>query len=401
MILSPEDQLIISGIKLYPSEEDMMTIKNCIPEIKDWNSYTEIIIRNGIASLLYKNLTSSKNASKVPVEVISRLKQAYYKILGSNVLLIEKFRTIHKWFSDEGIEVIALKGIHLADAVYKDVGLRPMCDIDLLVHKEDAEKCRKLLIEQGFTENGARKSGFIHKTEKHLFPLVEDGVRVEIHVKLHNEQYGYTINTDDFWKNSCIISLHGLQVRTLSTNDLLLHLCIHFDSHNCIGENQLRLYGDIVNVLDLFRDKIDWKLFEESCKKSNCTKNVFKSLLLVKKYFNAAAPEAVIEQNKHFYDKDTEDLFFKVLHLDMEAILKKKKDFRADVSIENLNRVKGFRDKFIFLMGDIFPIKSFMYKRYRIKYKGFVYLYYMKRLLTGVYLLLIHAKHRLFAWRKR
>jgi hypothetical protein len=397
MNYSPEDSLIISGLKLNPSEKDLSIIENCIPEIKDWDSYTENIIRNGIAPLMYKNITSTKSADKVPDDALSRLKQAYYKILGRNVFLIEKFRIIHKLFSDQGIEVIALKGIYLSEAVYKDIGLRPMSDIDLLVHREDAEKCQKLLKENGFVDENIAPSNFIKNTEKHLAPLVKDGVSVEIHVKLHNEQYGYSINTDDFWKNSRLIQLHGVIVRTLSPNDLLQHLCIHFDSHNNVSDIQLRWYGDLVNVLEFFCNEIDWKLFEESCKLRNCAKNIFKSLLLLKKYFEAVIPDDVIERNQHFYDKDAEDLFFKVLHLDKEEISKKKRDYSAGRNIGNLRRVKGFRNKFIFLIGDIFPSKSFMYQNYRIKHKSLVYFYYLKRLLIGIYKLLILAKNKLLS----
>jgi hypothetical protein len=396
MILRPEDQLIISGLKLFPSEDDLVIIEKCISEIKDWN-----LVRNGVASLMYKNLTSGGIENKVPAEVLSRLKQTYFKITARNIFIIEKFRDIQKIFSDQELELIALKGIHLTDAIYKDIGLRPMSDIDILVHKDEAEKCRKILIEYGYIERGASKSDFIQKEKKHLLPLEKDGVTIEIHVQLHNAQFGYTINTDDFWKNSRFILLYGIRTRTLSPNDLLQHLCIHFDVHNSAHEVQLRMYGDIVNVIECYKNELNWKLFEESCKKGNCTKNVFRILLLVKKYFNADIPEAFIERNKFLFDEDTEDLFFKVLRADWGEILKNKKDYRAGSNLRSLRRVMGFRNKLAYLAGDVFPSRSFMCQNYKIKHRGLVYFYYPRRWLIGIHKLLVLSKNKLFTTKEK
>ncbi len=399
--LSSDDKLIILSSKLFPDIDDVLQIDQLIPKITDWNSFVDIVICNGIAPVVRKNLTASKNVCKIPESIISRLNQVYFKILSRNILLTTHFKNIIAAFSEKNIEVIALKGMYLSELIYQNIGLRPMSDIDLLVKKTDAETCRDILLKLGHTDQEVTPSELIKETEKHFAPLVKDNISVEIHHKLHNEQYGYTINTDDFWKNANPVFLHGVSSLALSPNDLLIHLCIHLDSHNAISNIQLRHISDIVNILEFFKDKLDWQKFENSCVQNNCSQNVFGNLLLIKKYYNAQIPENIIQRNKHYSNALTEEIFINTLGNNEEEIERKKRDFMAERNLQNLKRVKGFRNKMFYLLGDMFPKKEFMYQNYKIKNKKLLCFYYLKRLSIGFVKMLMVIKKKIFKPKKK
>ena len=58
-------------------------------------------------------------------------------------------------------------------------------------------------------------------------------------------------------------------------------------------------------------------------------------------------------------------------------------------SIVNYNNIKGFRNKIIYLIHDIFPSKKFMRKRYNLKNNYFLFWYYIIRMKTGVFRLFL------------
>jgi hypothetical protein len=81
MQLTPEDKLLLSVVKLQPSVEELENINVLIPQIKDWEGFTNNIIAHGSAPLLFKKLSLLNNNSLIPAEVKTKLQQAYYKTL--------------------------------------------------------------------------------------------------------------------------------------------------------------------------------------------------------------------------------------------------------------------------------------------------------------------------------
>lgn len=380
MTMSPANQLILSGTKLFPSEEDLIVIEQCISEVGDWDSFIDLAIRNSVAPLLFKNLSLATCLDKVPEKVLSRLKQAYYKVLVRNVFLIDKFRIIVNTFNENKIDVIPLKGIFLSDAVYKDIGLRPMSDIDLLVKKEDADKCLNILLNLGYQNTENYKSNFIkkHYDSQHLAPLVLNGVSVEIHTKVLPDNYQFKVNLENYWKNANHKIIHGSSALELSANDLLEHLCVHLDRHFNTGKIQLYSFCDIAEVIK--QNKIDWTLFEKSCNEGKSTNNVFSILHLVNKYFGVTLPNSIVQKASLVSDPRLDELFFLYLNKQTGRIQSEINN----ANIDSLKKIHGFRNKIKYLRDDIFPSRAFMKKRYRIRHKPLIYWYYLVRIKTGV-----------------
>ena len=74
----------------------------------------------------------------------------YYKTLYMNIKFYDAYGKILSKFEEHNIQHIPLKGIYLAEWLYKDIGLRLLSDIDLLVKVSDGQKCIQLLMELGY-----------------------------------------------------------------------------------------------------------------------------------------------------------------------------------------------------------------------------------------------------------
>ena len=388
MNLTVEDKLLLTASGLNLSEKSLLLVDELVSSVSDWNYFTNNVIRNSVAPLVYKNVSLSKNQSEIPQDTLFKFKQVYIKSLSRNMVLYEHFRNAVNAFSAHGISVIALKGIFLAESIYRDIGLRQMSDIDILAKKEDVENCRRILLDSGYKSYERFKTNFIkdHLEVKHIPPLVLNNVSIEIHLKVLPDDYHYNVNIENYWENAKPVTINGTNTLALSPNDLLQHLCVHLDHHFSKGKIQLFSFCDIAEVIKYYQNKIDWDLLEETCTRYNCTKNIFSLLFLTEKYFNVTLPDHIIRQAGRCIDAETEDLFILYLKGNGREIARKINNN----NIERLQKINGFTNKIKYLLGDTFPTRTFMKQRYLIKQKPLIYWYYLVRIKSGVIGLFSH-----------
>jgi hypothetical protein len=84
---------------------------------------------------LFKSLQKSDSvlASNIPEGILNQLRIRYYDTWFRNEELYQELGAILERLESVGIEAVVLKGACLAASVYKDFGLRPMSDLDILV----------------------------------------------------------------------------------------------------------------------------------------------------------------------------------------------------------------------------------------------------------------------------
>jgi len=380
MEIKAEVRLILSSIKIKPTPAEIDRINSLIPLINDWEYLIKTITDRGIGPLLFNKLPQLSNSSLIPEAIKIKLQQVYYKTISRSMVLYDHFRKIAEAFTSLDIPVIALKGIYLSEWLYQDIGLRQFSDIDLLVKEEDGGKCLAVLQEMGYKPCDSSVTKFIgSKTEIiHYTPMVFNAVSVEIHIKLHRKTESYDLNVNELWKNAIPVTVNKIPVFALNTNDLLIHLCIHLDKHFRGSNVQFTCFNDITNILEKFATKIDWNEFTEACRLYKCEEVVFKYLILTNKYINATVPnELILKYNFLLTEKD-ELLFCKYLSGFIG-------DFSAvPIHFANLKQIDAFSDQLRYVRDLLFPPKSFMILKYKIRKNTFVPFYYPYRYFIGL-----------------
>jgi hypothetical protein len=153
------------------------------------------------------------------------------KNIAVNLALLEaEFWRIKEEMDEAGIEVIPLKGL---DILFRKENLiRPMVDIDLLIKKDDIEKCEVILKELGYKLRllGFKRSYWL-KRQYHLefSRWGGDSVRILFHVELH-WKLDITRERDinlPFWGRIRIVEFNSRKVRVLSSEDSLIALTLH------------------------------------------------------------------------------------------------------------------------------------------------------------------------------
>jgi hypothetical protein len=391
--IASENKLLIALSKIALSEDDIFTINNLILSIKNWPNIYEAAVMLGIGSLISRHLIRYEQKDTIPKIIISKFNQLYYRSFSRNIILYEHFKKIHQAFEVNKIEIIPLKGIYLAETYYKDIGLRQMTDIDLLVKQEDVEKCIKILMNLGYKAAERVKTEFIkHEgAAKHLPTMVLNGVFIEIHYRILIDNSTYFIDIGNYWKNTNSIILYNTPTLALSPENLLQYLCIHLERHFNEGKIQLYQFVDLLGILQKHEKGFNWDDFVISCEKSHCIKNVFRVLFLLQKFFLVSFPEKIQQIIIQYSNISTENLFISFLNCQKEEI-------SAQIetqNLKNLRKIRGLKNKFRYLYGDIFPSKSFMVSRYAINKKHPLFFFYMVRFLKGFIILIRHVLRKL------
>jgi hypothetical protein len=170
-------------------------------------------------------------------------------------MLFHSLASLLRSFRDAGIAVMVLKGIALTLLHYKDYGIRPMNDIDILVHPEHAERAVMLLKETGWTPiDFLPTAGYISVSYSHGFRNAA-GQECDLHWHLLSQ--GRRL-TDDapFWKDADGVEIHGAAGFALNPTDLLMHVCVHGARWNTTPP--IRWVADAMTVLNNTSAVIDW-----------------------------------------------------------------------------------------------------------------------------------------------
>src|SRR5665647_338343 len=145
---SRTDELLLYCLRAVPDEAGDGRLETL--SSSDWDVLIEASGRHGVTPLLYHRLRTSHSDVPIPANVITRLRQAYLDNVARNMGLYHELGKVLELLRRDNISVIALKGVHLATAVYRNIALRPMCDVDLLVKQTDLLRVQEILVEQGY-----------------------------------------------------------------------------------------------------------------------------------------------------------------------------------------------------------------------------------------------------------
>ncbi|HBX50213.1 MAG TPA: hypothetical protein DEH02_03985 [Bacteroidales bacterium] len=372
--LSKEQRFILACSRIYNDEVDKSEIISLLQYNLNWGALLKFAIPNGVAPLIYKYINSIGYKESIETVFYEQLRNAYFQTFSKNTRLIDTFFEIQKNLSYDDIPCILLKGPVLAEMIYEDIGLRPMEDIDILVHEKHLEKTNDLMLEMGFQQASIVKSDFVDSyTEKHHLPQFIKGVtKAEIHWHIYNKDEHIKINIEDLWERSIKVNINNEEVGILSPEDFLINLILHLDSHFTGGKIRMGHFCDIAEYCR--KQKLNWDVFFQNAEKYNAKEIINNFLYLISKYFDVALPVEISSPS----DDSIEYRFLALLQG------KKYAPGNRNFNVEKLHEVNGFGNKLRFFYNDLFPSKKFMILRYNIKNKNLFIFYYPYRVFDGV-----------------
>jgi len=349
----------------------------------NWEYIAESSAIHHITPLLYWNLSRTDQGKNVPENVMAQFKKVYLETVGWNMIFYHELKEILRAFRNVRVPVICLKGIFLAEAIYKNTGLRSLNDIDLLIKDKDLHKIKKELSNLMYLPLDVYPTRW---HEQWWTRLCEDAqVRyanlkrkfmLEVHWHIQPLSSPFKIDINTFWENAQPVTIGGAETMAFAPEDLFQHLCLHVYYHHAKGALRLKWCCDIAEVIRHYGEKIDWEYLVKSSKVYGTEEPMYRGLYLVKTYLGTPVPVHVLSDlNPGISCITFEDMFKKRL-----KSTKKKRSWRRTNYLNTLAEVDGTWNKMRILLKDIFPCRKFMIHHYSVKNKALVYGYYFLRL---------------------
>lgn len=282
----PEHELVVCCSRTRMNDQNIAQIKTLLDTRIDWDYLYRFARRHSVLSLLYLQLSTVAPAG-VPTEELSRLKDYYQKNAGRNLYLTNELGRILQDFESAGIEAIPYKGPALAVSAYGKLDLRRFVDLDIMVRKADVLRAKELLIAQGYRCSTAwtRTQQSLLLRSQHNLTLSRDQGRmiVELHWEVAPDLFAHSFQAEQLWDRLEPINLNNFAVRSLSTEDLFLSLCVHGSKHLW---TRLAWICDVAEILRTQPD-LDWAALCAQARLTGTERMMFLGLYLANSLFDA------------------------------------------------------------------------------------------------------------------
>lgn len=260
----------------------------------DWQGLFEAATVQQVRPIVLRSLVSADAARLVPPVLWQPFEQACRGIAEKNLRQHAELARLLRVLGAHHIPVVLLKGAHVATALYGNVGLREMGDLDLLLRPEHLADATRLVLESGYTPVRPFTVEHDMSAKPHVTRLVNGSTDIELHWNITDPGTRHTIDPSVLWSRAVPVRILGVDTLGLSTEDLALHLCAHAAYRHHFGFG-LRSLRDLAELADRRRDAISWPDVWTRAVAWNWTRGVGLSLALAHDLLAARIPTEFLE----------------------------------------------------------------------------------------------------------
>jgi hypothetical protein len=330
--------------------------------------FLEFTLQNGIQPLLYHCLRQSGSLEYWPENIRVALESEAKRQIAIDIFRQHNLQEVWQRFAEQNIYPLLLKGTPLSYLCYPDSSLRPRCDTDLLIQKEDLNNVEKILAECGYSRNNTVSGDFI----RHQFLYSKSrpdvvGCDLDVHWKLSNPLlFADIFSFGELQTDAIEIPDLGPHARTLSRINSLLIACLHRVAHHNNSERLIWLYDIHLLAKDLTENE-----FQEFCERANQKKVMticWNGLLAARSWFNTKLPQ-------YQFSDDSVEPSAQYLHPNLRNI---------DLLSLNLKQLSAWH-KLQLLKENLFPPASYMLQRYNVSKRLLLPALYLHRSVFGAW----------------
>lgn len=254
-----------------------------------WNSLFDLAEHHGVLPILYQRLAAI--SASIPAAEMNALRQRYQTNLHRAMLLSLELIRIYDRLSASGIEVLAYKGLALAEAVYGDIGLRRAGDIDLLIHGSDFPMVRDAVRELGYMPHlqmsHAQERAYLKSGYECAFDGTAGPNLLEVQWAIQPRFYAVELGMNGLFRRAVTIPVAGRPMKTLSSEDSFIVLSLHAAKH---------VWGRLIWLCDLARimnlPQLNWRNIAAQARDLRIVRILRVGMLLANRILAAPIPPA-------------------------------------------------------------------------------------------------------------
>jgi Uncharacterised nucleotidyltransferase len=288
----PENELLLRLARPALNVAQAEQVARLLRGHLDWDYLIALADRHGVLPLFDHNL-NSLSTGLVPLPVLSRLRDYKQENTRHSLFLTAELLRLIELLETHGIRAVPFKGPTLALYAYGDVALREFSDLDILVHRRDVLKVRKLLVGEGFKPTpeltNTQETALLRFDCAYNFSN-DKNVVFDVHWNFA-PPHSFTLDTNGLWDRLKTVTIARKQLLTLCVEDLLLILCLHGFTHFW---ERLGWICDVAGLIERQRD-IDWESVVKSTTKQGSRRILSLGLLLAGDLLEAPIPPEVLQ----------------------------------------------------------------------------------------------------------
>ena len=319
-----------------------------------------LLISNQTYGFAYKNLIFFR---QFPEKTQNNLKQLYFSNLIRNMSAMSELIYILNELLNYNIATIPLKGTFESDLVFKDLGVYPSADIDILVSPENLDIAKDIIETncQYFTVNEKLEDDLL-STHYHL--ILKKVFSVELHWNLAKKRY-YKIEPSYWWENSINFNWRGSTIHDIAPEKKILYYIFRLHDH-CFYP--LRFFVLLSTYINQNTDNINWKPLIEDSKIYNMERLFIYTIMINHDLLECPTPINSIKINKNRYN-----IFKKLV---FSGIFKFKIHKHVRMMLYTIllnNNIQILK----ILTLRLFPSKAEIRLRYNLSTSDNIYIYYI------------------------
>ncbi len=337
----------------------------------DWEGIVNEAFANGLAPLLYFTIRNSPEA-QTPAELLSKLRQSYYRTASYNAVVLHDLQAILKCLGE--LPIVLLKGTALLQSVYKDIAFRPMTDIDLLLPFDTLSIALESLNDLGYELQAPfpfENINGLYWNEAILVKKQMNSIALELHWQLLDiPYYASRMPVDTLISRAIPYQVENMNSRILAPDDQVLHLCSHNYFHHQGGFQ--RTVVDVAFIIRNYHEDLDWDRLVKNTINNDMISAVKTTLIQVSDEWYTPIPHHVRAtlQNRPIRLRET-----------LYATGQRSEYLKV---FRTLLTLPGLTLKWHFLLGQLFPNSTYVRWRYGIKPGSPKVLAYLKRFGSGL-----------------
>jgi hypothetical protein len=240
--------------------------------------------------LLYHNLRTHG----IDHPLMNKLKGVHRYTWYKNQVLFLQMGVLLQTFQNAGIRTLILKGAALTLLYYKDYGIRPMADFDILVPAEQSSAAMNILYELNWAPSPVSRDKLTEEYRSYTHATHfnnASGLDIDLH--------WHAISTclerdadDDFWSGSISTRVGEIHTQALNSTDEFMLACVQGGlSWDAIPS--IRWVADAMAILTA-APEIDWDRFLLQVQKHGLVLPMIETLGYLREELNVPIPDDVL-----------------------------------------------------------------------------------------------------------
>jgi len=269
---------------------------------------------------------------------LDQLIEGYARVGAINRRRFATLRQVLVRFHEAGLDCMLLKGADLILGLYRVMWMRPMADVDLLVHNTDLPRIERILTELGYRQQIDGNPMYFRHDQTLALDIITE--------------IWYLDSLEGIWQRAVRREFEGVPTKGMGPNDLLLYLTAYVVVHRgCLSPTFAQ---DLTLLVE--KEALDWSFILDEADRHHLRVPLCHGLSYVARQNRGRIPEEVIN---HLAPKGPTE---KLLHFVLNAFVTEKQipGLGHLLLIVTQPGLKGWRR----LTNSLFPSEDFLRYRY-------------------------------------